>query len=403
MNSPSRRSPLISHRSSCWSRIGSIAVLAIGMAGHCVTAADPGLSATPPASGPAIKTDQGYMVPYTVTIPGTQATFEMIPVPGGTFRLGSLDTESGRQADEGPQLEVKVEPFWIGKYEVTWSEYKEYMRLYNLLKEFNVKKIRAVDAQNQIDAVTIPTPLYDPSYTFSLGEDPRQPAVTMSRYAARQYTKWLSLLTSQFYRLPTEAEWEYACRAGSETAYSFGDDPAQLDDYAWYYDNADETYHKVGEKKPNAWGLYDMHGNVAELVLDQYDADAYQTHAGKQVTIEQLLVPTTKVIPSVIRGGAWDYEADRLRSAARGQTEDWRNDDPNLPKSPWWFSDDPSQCVGFRILRPLADCPRAQREAFWKAETPDLQQAIDDRMSEGRGVQGLIDPALPQAIRDKGK
>ena len=214
MNSPSRRSQLLAYRPTHRSPFGPLALLALCLATHDVTAADPGLSATPPATGPAIQTDQGYMVPYTATIPGTQVTFEMVPVPGGTYRLGSPEAETDRQADEGPQVEVKVEPFWIGKYEVTWSEYKEYMRLYNQLKEFGVKKVRAVNDQNTIDAVTIPTPLYDPSYTFSLGEDPRHPAVTMTRYAARQYTKWLSLLTSQFYRLPTEAEWEYACLRG---------------------------------------------------------------------------------------------------------------------------------------------------------------------------------------------
>ena len=245
--------------------------------------AGPGWSATEPADGRFVKTDQGFMIPYTATIPGTKATFEMVPVPGGTFLLGSPDTEADRQEEEGPPLKVTVEPFWMGKYEVTWSEFKEFMRLYNMFKDFEFQKIRVVSDDNQNDAVTIPTPLYDPSYTFVLGEEPRHPAVTISRYSARQYTKWVSLLTGQFYRLPTEAEWEYACRAGTETAYSFGDDPADLDDYAWYYDNADETYHEVGQKKPNAWDLHDMHGNVAELVLDQYAADAYAQSAGKSV------------------------------------------------------------------------------------------------------------------------
>ncbi len=362
-----------------------------------------GISSTEPESGPFVKTEEGFMVPYTVTIPGTEITFEMVPIPGGTFRMGSPEDEEDRQEDEGPQLEVSMEPFWMGKYEVTWSEYKEFMRLYNLFKDFEIKKIRSIDEQNKVDAVTIPTPLYDPSYTFALGEEPRHPAVTISRYSARQYTKWISLLTGSFYRLPTEAEWEYACRAGSQTAYSFGDDPADLDDYAWYYDNADETYHEVGQKKPNAWGLYDMHGNVAELVLDQYAADAYAQYEGKPVAGKQVLVPTTKEIPTVIRGGAWDFEADRLRSAARGYTEDWRDDDPNLPKSPWWFADDPSMCVGFRIVRPLHNAPPERRGQYWDADSEELQQAIDDRMSEGRGAQGIVDQQLPEVIRENQK
>ena len=137
----------------------------------------------------------------------------------------------------------------------------------------------------------------------------------MTHYAARMYCRWLSAKTGRYYRLPTEAEWEYACRAGTKTAYSFGDDPAKLGDYAWYFENAGESYKKVGKKKPNPWGLYDMHGNAAEWVLDQYIADYYSQFRGK-TAIEPLAITKT-LYPHPVRGGSWQDDAEALRSAAR--------------------------------------------------------------------------------------
>jgi len=179
------------------------------------------------------------------------------------------------------------------------------------------------------------------------------PAICMSQLAARAYCKWLSAKTGRYYRLPTEAEWEYACRAGTTTAYSFGDDPDKLDDYGWYFDNSEDTegYHKVGQMKPNPWGLYDMHGNACEWVLDQYFADYYKQFAGKTAR-RPLAVPAERD-PRVARGGCWDDDPEKLRSAARFPSHrDWRMQDPQIPNSIWYNTE--VYCPGIRLVRPLA-------------------------------------------------
>ena len=122
----------------------------------------------------------------------------------------------------------------------------------------------------------------------------------MTQLAAIKFCEWLSAITGKFYRLPTEAEWEYACRAGSDGAYSFGNDFNELKEYAWYADNSNEKYQKVGQKKPNSWGVYDMHGNVAEWTLDQYIATAYKKRKKDVVNPYEA---ATKTYPRVVRGG----------------------------------------------------------------------------------------------------
>ena len=360
-----------------------------------------GIVKSKPTDGRFVETEQGFMVPYKVKIPGSDVEFEMMPIPGGKFRIGSPEDESDRREDEGPQFEVTVEPFWIGKYEVTWAEYKQYMRLDRVFKAFNSKGIRKVPEIDGADAITAPSSLYDPSFTFEAGEEPNQPAATMSQFAAKQYTKWLSLLVNDFYRLPTEAEWEYACRAGTTTAYYFGDSVDDLEDHAWYYENADEQRHEVGQLKPNPWGLYDMYGNVAEWTLDQYIEDSYQKFAGKSISTKEAFSKPKKVFPRVLRGGSWELEAEDCRSAARIQSdEEWRDEDPNYPQSPWWFTTTPGLGSGFRIIRPLKqpDLPK-DKEFYWKADVAQIFKDAKNRIEQnGKGAFGRVDSKLPAAI-----
>src|SRR5690606_25096704 len=217
-----------------------------------------GLVTEPPAEGPFVKTDQGYMVPYEAQIPGTcSITYTMIPIPGGKHRVER----------NGMTYFVEIEPFWMGKTEVTWAEYWEYMKLYLHFRKFELRKLRVVDEENEVDAVSAPTELYEQQLVYDFGDQPNHPALSMRQFAAKQYTKWLSLQAERFYRLPSEAEGEYACLAGSKGPYSYGDDAAQLDQHAWFATNSGEKAGLVGSKRPNAFGLYDMHGNVAEWVL----------------------------------------------------------------------------------------------------------------------------------------
>ena len=293
------------------------------------------------------------MAAYVETIPGTDIKLELLPIPGGTFTMGSPPSEPSRKEDEGPQHEVTLKPFWMGKTEVTWDAYD----LFAFSQDIKRKQHQKLDLAKQpetekaADALTRPTPPYA-DQTFGLGHD-GQPALCITWHAAMEYCLWLSTKTGKTYRLPTEAEWEYACRAGSKTAYSFGDAP-QLKDYGWYTQNSDGKPQKVGTKKPNAWGLHDMHGNVAEWCLDHYDAAFYGTFKSGIPALFPVLLPTDKRYPHVARGGSWDDDAPLLRSAARrGSEEDWSMLDPQQPKSIWWHTN--ATFVGFRVVRPLEE------------------------------------------------
>lgn len=317
------------------------------------------LSAVSHAGGSAV---QSSMKSYKTTIPGTAVTFEMVAIPTGSFKMGSLASEKWRNTDEGPVGTVVVDAFWIGKFEVTWDEYELFVYP-EMEKKATVRKTTDMK-QLLVDGVTRPTPPFV-DMSFGMGKS-GFPAVNMTQYAALAYCRWLTEKTGQFYRLPTEAEWEYACRAGSNTPYAFGGDVKQLGDYAWYEGNSDNKYHKVGSRKPNAWGIYDMHGNVAEWTLDQYAADFYRIRAG----IRNPWAKSTELYPHVVRGGHWAAPAEALRSAARGQsTPEWKRRDPQIPKSNWWLTD--ASFVGFRIVRPLKQPTAKEIEQYFAAPLPD--------------------------------
>lgn len=321
----------------------------------------------------SVAADQASMKPYSEKLLPSDVTFDMVPIPGGTYKMGSPASEKERKDDEGPQVEVKIEPFWMEKCEVSWQEYELWGL--GIDKQRRPTDGSATQWDKTADVLANPTKPYS-DMSFGMGKQ-GYPAICMTQFAAKMYCKWLSAKTGRYYRLPTEAEWEYACRAGTNTAYSFGDDPEKLGDFAWSADNADEKYHKIGQKKPNGWGLYDMHGNVAEWCLDQYVADRYAQLAPGPV--DNPMVTVTAEYPQVVRGGAWTDEAPLLRSAARrGSNKDWKAQDPQIPQSIWYHTD--ANFVGFRVVRPLRvptaeEAVRYDITQYEKDEFLDYQKA----------------------------
>lgn len=296
---------------------------------------------------------------YTQEIPGSNQVYPMVAIPAGEYMMGSPAMEAGRNEDEGPQHKVKLDAFWMGKYEVTWDFY-DLFAFKNMEKEMANRFADLEKSVAKTDASTRPSPPYV-DMSFGMGRS-GYPAINMTQYAAIKFCKWLYDKTGVFYRLPTEAEWEYACRAGTKTAYSFGDDASKLGEYAWYVENSDDTYKQIGTKKPNPWGLHDMHGNVMEWTLDQYLPDYYTKKAAGEA--KEPYAPVTELYPTSVRGGSWDDEASLARSAARVQSSpDWKILDPQLPKSEWWMTS--ASFVGFRLVRPAKTPTTAEIEAYY--------------------------------------
>jgi formylglycine-generating enzyme required for sulfatase activity len=269
--------------------------------------------------------------PYQQTIPGTSVSFQMMPIPGGKFTMGNNSVP-----DESPAHEVTVEPFFMAAHEVTWNEYRLFM--------FSELSGEEAGANIGVDAVSRPTKPYV-EMSFGMGIE-GYPAISMTHHAANKYAQWLSAKTGHFYRLPTEAEWEYACKANSPA-------PENLEEVAVFQKR---QYEKVGTKKPNAFGLYDMLGNVMEWTADQYYPDAYRN--------PQPWYPSKTPYPHTARGGSWADSPKRVTCTARFPSDpSWKQQDPNLPKSIWYHTD--ALGLGFRLVRPLKVPPPEEMHRFW--------------------------------------
>lgn len=282
-----------------------------------------------------------------------QVKFDMLPIPGGVYLMGSPASEKGHQPDEGPQHPVAIKPFWMGKLEVSWDEYDLFWSKRPGGPPPRPDTSRKPDKLS--DALTSPTPPYADE-TFGHGRQDN-PVLAITHHAAMEYCRWLSHKTGKFYRLPTEAEWEWACRAGTTSAYSFGADPGQLDEHAWFAANSEDVAHKVGKKKANPWGLFDMHGNVAEWCVDHHAKDFYSKSPADKVTLNPFNLPSENRYPYVARGGSWTDPPEKCRSAARRFSDkEWLKRDPQRPQSIWWMTD--ADYVGFRVVCAVEEDPR---------------------------------------------
>jgi formylglycine-generating enzyme required for sulfatase activity len=295
---------------------------------------------------------------YTEALPGSDVRFEMVAIPGGTFEMGSPQSEPFRRADEGPVHQVKLSPFWMGRTEVRWKEWEVFYA------QRGTAGHEATPEEKL--AATGPTPPYgSPDQGWGKGS---QPAITMTHHSAMIYCEWLSSVTGKRYRLPTEAEWEYACRAGTSTPYFFPGDPSSftsqtwwnrlvgaklnpLAEYAWYKGDSNSRSHPPTSVKANPWGLFNLLGNVKEFCLDWYGPRGYSQYPADSA-VEDPTGPESGR-EHVIRGGSFKSDGADLRAAARDytRTNAWLMTDPQSPKSIWWYSD--CNDVGFRVVREL--------------------------------------------------
>lgn len=299
-------------------------------------------------------------------IPGTTVSLNMIAVPGGSFTIGSPENEPFRNENEGPQRQVTVSDFFMGEVEVTWDQYWAFYNETMSEGRTPPEKIYAHNSTPGIDAVSGPTPPFgNPDQGWGMND---RPALTMTHYAAETFCQWLSLKTGKHYRLPTEAEWEYAARGGSRTPYFFDGNPKKFSSrgflrsvfkpdttminryvvYALNSRNRTQTPDKVA---PNPLGLKNMLGNVMEYCADWYAEDAYSALKDGAVNPKGPAEGTEHVV----RGGLYNSDAAEVRSASRAATEHdaWLKTDPQKPKSIWWYSD--IKGIGFRVVCDLPE------------------------------------------------
>jgi len=297
---------------------------------------------------------------FTEYIPGSAVSFEMVAINGGSYVMGSPEDEPFRRDSEGPLKEVSINPFFMGKIEVSWNEYLAFFKQTGAQGKTADAYLNVGLAE--VDGISGPTPPWGaPGQGWGKG---KMPAITMTHHAAEVYCQWLTSITGKSYRLPTEAEWEYAARGGSSTPYFFEGDPkryvkqgirnrlfgidtADINSFVIYAENSAAKTTVPASVRENPLGLINMLGNVAEFCSDWYDEEIYKKYP--EVVLTDPTGPGSGE-EHVIRGGSYRDGAENVRCASRDftRTVSWLKTDPQIPKSIWWYSD--CTYVGFRVV-----------------------------------------------------
>lgn len=282
-----------------------------------------GLGQPPAATPPPLE-------PFKQEISGTLVAIDLVPIPRGAVDVPDPDRP-------GAMKQIDVGPFWVSATEITWDAYDIFV--YRLDVPEGEAGGEGEPPADGPDAITRPSKPYIPpdrGYGHA-----GYAAISLSFKGAEEFCKWLSAKTGRTYRLPTEIEWEYLARAdaAADASYCFGDDASLIDDYAWHTGNAKRKTQPVGKKKANAWGVFDVHGNVAEWCVGR---------DGQPIAC----------------GGAFLNKPEEITLKRRDkQTALWNITDPQMPKSTWWLSD--CNFVGFRVV-----CESEAQEPVEESERP---------------------------------
>lgn len=295
-------------------------------------------------------------IAYEQTINNKNIIIKLLPIPAGKYLMGSPLTEKGRDMDEGPQTMINIDQFWMSANEITHDQFMAFRFEEKDLSQSSVK-------DPKLDAISRPTAQYI-DLTWGMGKEGGFPANSMQPFTALAYCKWLWKKTGIFYRLPTEAEWEYAANAGKKAIFGEGINLQNIKNYAWYNVNSKLKYHEVGKKFPNKWGLHDMLGNVAEWTMNMYDVDYFQKLKDNPSGNFYMKRENFRSYHTA-KGGGFKSNLTQLRIADRQpQNQSWNKRDPQIPKSKWWLTD--GESVGFRIVRPILQPTNDEIELFFK-------------------------------------